>query len=174
MAILKIVALDHKNLDPRNPLLIRNELQYILRAKGDNQITVKYYGGRNFLFGAPSDIITQFYAVRNVFHKSPNIQARPFVLSFGEEEHVYPFQANYIAQNICEEFVDYQILYAVHEDSSHLHIHFLINSVNIYDGKMLNFGKQTITRIEYFFRQILQMPTIWCGERPLNLTLIYE
>lgn len=172
MAILDFFPVDKPGYhDPKNPLLIQNEIPYILRAKGDHIIKVRYYGGRNFLLGSVQDIIDQFYTVRAIFHKGDTIQGRHFVLSFSNEyDNITPLQANYIAQNICEDLgQEYQILYAVHEDSKHLHVHFFINATSLYNGKMLNFGKQKIREIQHITKMILGMPHLWCGGRPIRL-----
>ena len=50
MAILDFFPVDKPGYhDPKNPLLIQNEIPYILRAKEDHIIKVRFYGGRNFI-----------------------------------------------------------------------------------------------------------------------------
>ncbi len=172
MAILNFFPADKAGYhDPKNPLMIQAVITYILRAKEDHKIKVRFYGGRNFLIDSVQGIIDQFYAVRLVYHKGETIQGRHFVLSFSEEyDRVTALQANYIAQRICYDIGDeYQIIYAVHEDSTNLHVHFFINATSLYNGKMLNFGKQTVREIQNITKLILKIPSLWYGAKPVRL-----
>lgn len=176
MAVLKFCSIDKDPYnDPKNPLLIKAIITYILRAKEDQNTHVRFYGGRNFIIGSLQDIITQFYTVRNVYHKGETIQGRHFVLSFSSEyENVTPYQAALIAENICDDLSDgYQIIYAVHEDTDNLHVHFFINSTCIYNGKMLNYGKQKLYEIRSVIELQLKIPSLWCGARPMRLFCDY-
>lgn len=69
------------------------------------------------------------------YDKDSGVRARHFVLSFPRNEVSSPKKAYEIAQKIAPAISsDYQTVYAVHEDTPNLHIHFVHNSVN-YDGE---------------------------------------
>jgi len=73
--------------------------------------------------------------VSEMFGKSDGSQLRHYILAFSEEE-LYNLQtvhaiAQHIAVCIGQE---YQVVYAVHEDKSYLHIHMIVNTVSFVDG----------------------------------------
>lgn len=149
MAIFKHVDLRHNELDSKNPNLISNEIMYILN---DFKMKHGYWGGYNFLrLMDVQDIIMQFNTPKNIYHKENYISIRHFVLSFSPEfDDVTPYQAAQIADRIAEIFAsEYQVIYAVHENTDNPHIHFLVNPINIHTGKLLNIGKATYRKSAY-------------------------
>ena len=42
-------------------------------------------------------------------------------------------------------FLDYQVIYAVHEETENLHIHFIVGTVNLRTGMAFDTGANTIT-----------------------------
>lgn len=72
-----------------------------------------------------------------------------FILSFNHfyEDWITPA----IAYNITRQFVlffgGYQTVYAVHEDTHNVHIHFMVNATNFYDGKKFENKRETFEHI---------------------------
>ena len=57
------------------------------------------------------------------------------MLSFSKEERVTPGIANNYALGIKEYYADeFQIVYAVHNNTDDVHIHFVMNTVSYLDG----------------------------------------
>ena len=53
-----------------------------------------------------------------------------------KEKHITPGLARHIAQALIDYIEDeYQIVAAIHEDTDHLHIHFVMSTVNIKTGR---------------------------------------
>ena len=53
-----------------------------------------------------------------------------------KEKYITPNLARHIAQAVLDYFEgEYQIVAAIHEDTDHLHVHFVISTVNIKSGK---------------------------------------
>ena len=71
------------------------------------------------------------------FDKEDGIQARHMVMSFDVNDDITVELAKQIADEMLQHklFEDFQIVYAVHKDRDHVHIHFCINSVNMENGK---------------------------------------
>lgn len=153
MAVFKIINMNKK---ANQSSYIAEKINYIMQP---HKIAHNFYGGYGFLMGNTENIISQFYAVRYLLCKEKGIQLRHMILSFSDEfENVTPYQASKIAQEICGFFYpEYQIIYAVHEDTNNIHIHFLINTVNVYTGNLLNMDKRLFYNLMTEITIILQI-----------------
>ena len=75
------------------------------------------------------------------FGKGKGLHLRHMILSFSETEVKWlgtdaPGEIYKIAAYTAQYYADqYQILFAVHEDSAHYHIHFVMNTVSFITGK---------------------------------------
>ncbi len=164
MAILKCVNLGN-NSD--NPELIRNLIHYILKPSKQ----VRYWGGCNFLVTNEENVIQQFYVVRKIHHHEGDIQARHFVLSFASEsDDVNAYQAYRIAHEICVFFQnEYQVAFAVHENTENIHIHFVINTTNLLTGRSLNLSNWLLERLYDNVEMVLKIPALWHGKNKVYL-----
>ena len=56
------------------------------------------------------------------------------------EYDITPFQAYHIAKKVCKIFADaqYQVIFSIHENNSHLHIHILVNTIDLTNGMLYN------------------------------------
>lgn len=69
------------------------------------------------------------------FGKDKGKRVRHSVLSFSEEENVTTEQAGKFAQEIIQFYApEFQITYAVHENTEDIHIHFIMNQISYKDG----------------------------------------
>lgn len=91
-----------------------------------------YIGGYGVDFNDPA---ASMNAVSASFGKSNGVQLRHFIISFDPRELSDYVAANIIADR-CAKYISnrYQVVYAVHEDKPHIHIHFVFNSVSYVDG----------------------------------------
>lgn len=166
MAIFKEISL---GADARRQDLIITEINYVLNR---NRHIIHYFGGYNILMGSIRDMIDQFYAVRHVFGKYHEIPIRHYMLSFSSEyDEATPYNAYRIGDQVAKLFrADYQVLFAVHEEKQHPHIHFLVNTADIHDGRTISVSlKQLQDQIGY----ILALPSLWSGKRPIQLKTGY-
>ena len=77
----------------------------------------------------------QMQEVSASFKKDNKIRIRHFVVSFYRNEHISPYKANVIASMIALELGQiYQCVYAVHEDTYNIHVHFVFNPVSFVNG----------------------------------------
>ena len=77
----------------------------------------------------------QMQEVSAAFKKENKVRIRHFVVSFYYNEYMTPYKANMIASMIAEELGRvYQCVYAVHEDTDQVHVHFAFNPVSYVNG----------------------------------------
>ena len=77
------------------------------------------------------------------FHKDTGLRLRHSVISFENNRGITLKAADQIAQQAIAHFGSaYQIIYAVHEDADHLHIHLVMNSVSYLDGMKYHGSKK--------------------------------
>lgn len=92
-----------------------------------------YIGG--FGIGA-FDIAEQMDGLAKAYGKAEGIRLRHMVLAFEPEEKITPEYAFQIAYQVAWYYGrEYQIMFAVHQDRPHLHIHFVMNMVSFIDGR---------------------------------------
>lgn len=91
------------------------------------------------------------------FKKTKGIQLRHFVLSFPAEEIDDPEVVYEIACHVAR-FVgrDYQVAFAVHENTENLHIHFMQNSVSYTTGLKYSGSKKDYYQLVNFLTEFLK------------------
>lgn len=79
-----------------------------------------------------------------------------FVLSFDNdtEYDVTPVMAYNIAGRMLSLFDGHQAVYAVHEDTDNLHVHFMINATSFYNGSKIENKRTTFENIKQIFPTI--------------------
>lgn len=87
---------------------------------------------------------------KDLFGKTTGRQYAHFVQSFDPRDNITPELAykigqEYIAEN--EKWRNFQILMAVHTNEEHLHIHYIINSVNTKDGTKWQCSKRDLKQL---------------------------
>lgn len=94
----------------------------------------------------------------NEVKKNFGVRVRHFILSFAPWEPVTPEIANQIGHMIILYLgQQYQCVYAVHENKPHLHIHIVINSVSLIDGKKYRGIHTTFRQFLNEIRNILRL-----------------
>lgn len=85
------------------------------------------------------------------------------VQSFSPDENISPETAHEIALKFAErEFGNYEVLVATHTDKSHIHSHFIVNSVSCENGCKLRPGKD-------FIEQLRNASDLLCMEYGLSI-----
>lgn len=137
MSIIKVLngAGRYQNPDARS-----NVINYILRLDKAESGYIGYAQVHPLL------IVESMDQVSIAARKTSGIQIRHFVLAFDEDELSEPEIADEIAGNILN-FIgqSYQAVYAVHEDTPHIHIHFAFNPISYINGQ-----RYRGTRAEYY------------------------
>lgn len=80
--------------------------------------------------------------VAKLYHKDDGLRLRHWVVSFAPWELDDPAVAEQIAWQMIRFYGErYQILFSVHEDTEHLHVHFFMNVVSFVDGRKYHGSK---------------------------------
>ena len=127
MAVLKIKSVPQKYTDE---LAYQQLLDYIMRLDK----TPDYYIGGFAVH--PQYAAEEMQLVSQAYHQNRGVRLRHWIISFEKHELADAWHANQFAQMACRFYADtYQIVYSVHEDAAHLHIHFVMNMISYLDGK---------------------------------------
>lgn len=148
MAVVKIVKQTYmKKIDRRNLIY------YIMNPE---KTEGKYTGAWGTGSGDPGQVIEQMEKVKRAYGKEGGFRGlRHFIVSF-EEENVSKEEAYFIAYDIARFYSrKYQICFGVHTDTEHLHIHFVLNTVNYMDGKMFSEGICEMQELKMYVNQVL-------------------
>lgn len=91
------------------------------------------------------------------YGKQHGVRLRHMVLSFSPDEQIHPLRVNWIGRQIAAYYSGrFQIIYAVHEDTENLHIHFVMNMVSYIDGKKYEGGRQDYYLFQQHVRKTLK------------------
>lgn len=135
MAITKILYISES--DAIQGIRLKNSLNYITAP-------VKTQGGR--FVSAVNCRLPHAYedmmATKEDFSKKDKRQGYHIIISF-EEGEATPEQAFEIIGRFVDEYFKnrYEVVYAVHDDTSHVHGHIVFNSVSFVDGKKYRYEK---------------------------------
>ncbi len=155
MEIVKLVDESYKSDDLLAHDSLETVIHYILHRK-DNGMPWRFIGG---LGTNPIDAAFQFRAVKKFFRKEGESrrQLRHFIVSFEENLCVDAYTASVMAREIAGYYADrYQIIYAVHEDTDNVHIHFGMNTVSYVDGSMYSEGYGDYYRLTAYAENIVK------------------
>lgn len=131
-----------------------NVINYVTR---DN--TVAYTGGENVT--SVETAASEMKATAALFHKDSGKRLRHSVLSYAGNEHVTPEMADKFAKEIIQHYApEYQIVYAVHEDTDHVHTHFVMNQVSYQDGHRYAGKKKDYYDFQRQIRHVTHLPII--------------
>lgn len=97
------------------------------------------------------EITDEFKTTRTAFNKDNNILSAHLVQSFSKEDNVSAELSHKIGIELMNRCLsNYQVVMTTHTDGTHIHNHFIINSVSPFDGKKFydnNATRNSIRRI---------------------------
>ena len=131
MAITKILNIN--STDEGNPAEhLKNALEYIQNP--DKTEKCQLVGGINCL---PEMAYNQMMDTKQTYGKSGKRQAYHVIISFPPEETVTPDQARFVAEGFIKDILknEYEVVYGIHTDKEHTHVHIIWNSVSLVTGK---------------------------------------
>lgn len=102
----------------------------------------------------PCHAFDQMMLVKKAFHQTDGVQLKHFFITFTIEES-YGLDFNDILSlgfQIGGIFHEYQVVYCIHLDSSHIHFHFVMNTVSFLDGHKYSNGLAVFKRICTFLK----------------------
>ena len=126
MSLIKEIAAPGKYQDNH---AISDVVNYIMQPR---KIIGDFYEGMHI---DKTNIAESMISVSEAFHKNSGIRLRHFVVSFCPWEvktlGIYVCIGHEICKYIGQE---YQVIYALHQDTDYHHFHFVFNAVSFIDG----------------------------------------
>lgn len=153
MAIYEVVGIgEHGKYFDKNSY--RDAINYISRNN-----TIAYTGGENV--ASIKTAALEMEKLSASFHKDSGKRIRHSVLSYDKNEQVTPEMADLFAKEIIQHYApEFQIVYAVHEDTEHVHTHFVMNQVSYQDGHRYAGKKKDYYAFINHIRHVTHLPVI--------------
>lgn len=151
MAIVKVISHGKSNA------ATRNILSYVLDAKKTIPELCGTLGDFETDNITPKQVYKEFQRVRNLFGKE-----------HGGRTHIHGAVSWVAGEISCEEAADFareylpqiypghQVLYAVHQDTDHVHFHFVTNTVSYLDGSMAHWSKHDLEAAKKLCNEMCQ------------------
>lgn len=142
---------------------VENVINYALRM-GDMQIV----GGYGVTLTSAEDIINQFYTVKKLYNRMNGKQVVHIMFSVDKTSFLNPVQVKILGNLLGQYFGDErQVVFGVHTDTEHLHIHMVINTIAFTNGSYK--GYYEIEPLKIYANHCYErvMDTVWFG-KPLN------
>ena len=109
---------------------MENVINYAMRM-GDMQIV----GGYGVTLTSAEDIINQFYTVKRLYNKVNGKQVVHILFSVDKTTYLNAKQVKMFGNLLGLYFAnDRQVVFGVHTDTEHLHIHMVINTIAFTNG----------------------------------------
>lgn len=103
----------------------------------------------------PSYAFQEFRLVKDANQNTGGRQLLHFIISFSTAE-AYRLSVDdmlALGYDVCRLFPRHQSVYALHTDSVHCHLHFVVNSVSFEDGKKHFSGFHDLFRVRDFLQE---------------------
>ena len=139
---------------------VKNIINYVLsKEKTDERII----SGKDC---SPSNAVSEMDATKELYSKTEGISYHHIIQSFKPGE-ITPEKAHEIGIELVEkQFRDHEVLIATHKDKSHIHNHFIVNSVSFKDGHKLVSNKKTLREIKDVSNKICKREHLSTIEKP--------
>lgn len=142
MAIVKLLA-------SKSP--VSNAVNYVTQKE---KTLDKLISGHNCM---PESVVDEFEMTKQKFNKLGGRTYYHMIQSFASDDDITPEQAHEIGLQMAEHcFPGYQVLVATHIDRQHTHNHFVINSVNMIDGKKMDVAPQDLIAIKNYSNELCE------------------
>lgn len=148
MAIIKIISPKGKYKDEDT---LRDTINYILNP-------AKVPEGYVILRGvtSASTAAEQMDILSKVYRKDKGTRLRHFIISFDPEDTKDIQTVHEIGWRLSDFYAgQYQLVGAVHQNTKHLHVHFVMNVVNALDGKKYSGKKKDYYDFAKHVRSVL-------------------
>ena len=145
MAIIKFIGNNRRTL--------YGQVEYL---KDPKKTSSEYSYG----FGVNPDFATEdMRTIKLLYHQEDGRQYKQFILSFDSQEQneLATDKLMEIGVKIGHYYSNtYQILMTAHFDTDNLHLHYLINSVNIHTGQKFTSGRLDLHKFKLYINEILK------------------
>lgn len=127
-----------------------------------------FYGG----YGVTPEIGAaqmQMQFVKEAFYQTDALQLKHFFITFSHEEamNIDFDEMMQVAFEAAKLFEEYQIVYGMHLDGSHVHIHFVMNTTSFINGRQYSDGLSGFMKVcSMLKKRYPQYPVKLCQTRP--------
>ena len=105
----------------------------------------------------PESVLDEFEMTKHKYNKLGGRTYYHMIQSLAVDDDITPEKAHEIGLQMAEHcFPGYQVLVATHIDRHHTHNHFVINSVNMLDGKKMNVAPQDLIAIKNYSNELCE------------------
>ena len=140
MPILKIL-----NESYSNEGALENLINYVCRSGHAGGVGVD-----------PEYALMQMHLIKQLWHKTDGRQARHFILSFADHEDLIYDEAMTLAYKVAAYYGNqFQVVFGIHYDTYHPHIHFAANSVSFVDGYRYSGGFTDFVAFQNYVQQLV-------------------
>ena len=115
-----------------NDTALGNVVNYVMNENKSFGVS----GGQGVLLNNPHT----YMELVKTYYCQDGKQVQHFWLTFGRDEYITVSDAYSIGYAVCSLFPEYQMVFSLHQNTEHLHIHWAMNPVSIITGKKFNFG----------------------------------
>ena len=160
-----LVKIKYKQQKDHLPSVMKSVLTYCLQPEkthvDESAWTVN---GQNC---TPETAYQEFMANKAVWQKTDGLYFRHYVQSFHPDEKISPELANQIGMEFAARaWQGYAVVVATHTDRDHIHNHFIIDTVNVENGKKLHEDRRNMERLRKLNDEV-------CAEHHLSVLTPY-
>lgn len=151
MAIVKVIS------HGKNNAATRNILSYVLDTKKTVPELCGTLGDFETDNITPKQVYKEFQRVKNLFGKEHG--GRTYIhgtVSWAAGEISGEEAADFAREYLPQIYPGHQILYAVHQDTDHVHFHFVTNTVSYLDGSMAHWSKHDLKAAKKLCNEMCQ------------------
>lgn len=133
---------------------VRNLVAYAV----GNHCQCGLFGAQGLLTGTVDSMYTDIMEEKKEFSKDSGRMALHIIVSFDDcmREYITPEIALRIGYDICAAcFSGFQVVFGVHDNTEHLHIHFVVNTVSYYTGRKFSRSVNEIWKMEKVMERIV-------------------
>lgn len=152
MAIVKVIS------HGKNNAATRNILSYVLDTKKTVPELCGTLGDFETDNITPKQVYKELQRVKNLFGKEHG--GRTYIhgtVSWAAGEISGEEAADFAREYLPQIYPGHQILYAVHQDTDHVHFHFVTNTVSYLDGSMAHWSKNDLKAAKKLCNEMCQV-----------------
>lgn len=96
-----------------------------------------------------SRLTDNFKLYRQAYDQDKGILCHHYYQSFPKKEKITPEQAHEFAKEFAKKvWPDFQVIISTHIDRDHIHSHFIVNNVNLANGKKFSDNKKSLAQLQ--------------------------
>lgn len=98
----------------------------------------------------------EMMAIKNMYNKTGGREKLHFVQAFSPDDPVNYEMAHEITMKIADKFKGFQVVVATHQDTEHIHSHFVVNTVDFNTGRKIQFSNKDLERLKQYSNKLCQ------------------